>query len=191
MTTTKNNLDPRTWSKQTKIIVAIIAVIVILMSIPTTCTGPRVRVNMPNGASGGNGTGTTNTESCTVATKEIFTGKKAQLEQAIQDANAALASVDASLKPGEGTRLEHTEGFPISSEGQKAITALAKARDNARKTQEPTNAIQCPSDQNNIDIDVAIDDVKDQTASFVSLRDAYRLNKAAGENNEDNDPTDE
>lgn len=184
MTTTKN-IDPRTWSKQTKTIVAIIVAIVILMSILTTCTGPRVQVNMSNG------TGTTKTESCTVATKEIFAGKKAQLEQAIQDANAALASVDASLKPGEGTRLEHTEGFPISSEGQEAITALAKARDNARKVQEPTNAIQCPSDQDNIDIDDATKTIKDQTASFVSLRDAYRLNKAAGENNEDNDPTDE
>lgn len=190
MTTTKN-IDPRTWSKQTKTIVAIIVAIIILMSILTTCTGPRVQVNMSNGTSGGNGTGTTKTESCTVATKEIFVGKKAQLEQAIQDANAALASVDASLKPGEGTRLEHTEGFPISSEGQAAITALAKARDNARKVQEPTNAIQCPSDQDNINIDDATKTIKDQTASFVSLRDAYRLNKAAGENNEDNDPTDE
>lgn len=177
MTTTKN-IDPRTWSTRNKIIAAAIAVALALTGITVAILGSH----------------SNNAKDCT-SYQELITGKTAQLDQAIQDAKDALATVDASLKPGEGTRLAHTDGFPLSSEGQTAINDLSKAVDTAKKAKEAEDAKvnaadtdkknkQCSKDQDTTSIDAAIKAIKDQTQSFIEVRDAYRLTKATDEANE-------
>lgn len=181
MTTTKNNLDPRTWSKRNKIIAAIAASVAVILAI----AGIGIAVF---------GSHSNNAKDCT-SYQEILTGKTAQLDQAIQDANDALKTVDASLKPGEGTRLAHTDGFPLSSEGQSAINDLSKAVDTAKKAKEAEDAkanadatdskkSKCSGEPDTTSVDAAIKAIKDQTQSFVSVRDAYRLTKATDEANE-------
>lgn len=176
MTNTKN-IDPRTWSTRNKIIAAAIAVILALTGITVAVLGSH----------------SNNAKDCT-SYQEILTGKTAQLDQAIQDAKDALATVDASLKPGEGTRLAHTDGFPLSSEGQSAINDLSKAVDTAKKAKEAEDAKvnaadtdkknkQCSKDQDTTSIDAAIKAIDDQTKSFIETRDAYRLTKATDEAN--------
>lgn len=176
MTTTKN-IDPRTWSTRNKIIAAAIAVALALTGITIAILGSH----------------SNNAKDCT-SYQEILTGKTAQLDQAIQDAKDALATVDASLKPGEGTRLAHTDGFPLSSEGQSAINDLSKAVDTAKKAKETEDAKvnaaatdkkdkQCSKDQDTTSVDAAIKTIKDQTQSFIDVRDAYRLTKATDEAN--------
>lgn len=180
MTTTKNNLDPRTWSKRNKIIAAAIAVILALAGIGIAVLGSH----------------SNNAKDCT-SYQEILTGKTSELDQAIQDAKDALKTVDASLKPGEGTRLAHTDGFPLSSEGQTAINDLSKAIDAAKSAKEAEDAKatdaatdnnskkkQCAKEPDTTSVDAAIKAIKDQTQSFVSVRDAYRLTKATDEANE-------
>lgn len=181
MTTTKNNLDPRTWSKRNKIIAAIAASVAVILAI----AGIGIAVF---------GSQSHNAKDCT-SYQEILTGKTAELDQAIQDANDALKTVDASLKPGEGTRLAHTDGFPLSSEGQTAINDLSKAINAAKSAKEAedakTNAAttdskksKCSGEPDTTSVDAAIKAIKDQTQSFVSVRDAYRLTKATDEANE-------
>lgn len=175
MTTTKN-IDPRTWSTRNKIIAAAIAAILALTGIAVAVIGSH---------SG-------NAKDCT-SYQEILTGKTAQLDQAIQDANDALKTVDASLKPGEGTRLAHTDGFPLSSEGQSAINDLSKAINTAKSAKEAEDAKvndaaangkkQCSDKQDTTSVDAAIKAIKDQTQSFIDVRDAYRLTKATDEAN--------
>lgn len=176
MTTTKN-IDPRTWSTRNKIIAAAIAVILALTGITVAVLGSH----------------SDNAKDCT-SYQELITSKTAQLDQGIQDAKDALATVDASLKPGEGTRLAHTDGFPLSSEGQSAINDLSKAVDAAKKAKEAEDAKanaadadkknkQCSKDQDTTSIDAAIKAIDDQTKSFVETRDAYRLTKATDEAN--------
>ena len=176
MTTTKNNLDPRTWSTRNKIIAAAIAAILALTGIAVAVIGSQSH----------------NAKDCT-SYQQILTDKTSQLDQAIHDANDALKTVDASLKTGEGTRLAHTGDFPLSSEGQSAINDLSKAVDAAKKTKEAEDAKvnaaadkknkQCPKDQDTTSIDTAIKAIKDQTQSFIDVRDAYRLTKATDEAN--------
>lgn len=180
MTTTKNNLDPRTWSKRNKIIAAIAASVAVILAI----AGIAIAVF---------GSHSNSAKNCT-SYQELITGKTAELDQAIQDANDALKTVDASLKPGEGTRLAHTDGFPLSSEGQSAINDLSKAISTAKSAKEAEDAKvnaaatdskkQCSDKQDTTSIDAAIKAIKDQTQSFVSVRDAYRLTKATDEANE-------
>jgi protein P54 len=178
MTTTKNNLDPRTWSKRNKIIAAIAASVAVILTIAVF------------------GSQSHNAKDCT-SYQQILTDKTAQLDQAIQDANDALKTVDASLKPGEGTRLAHTDGFPLSSEGQSAINDLSKAISAAKSAKEAEDAKatdaaadnnskkkQCDKEPDTTSVDAAIKAIKDQTQSFVSVRDAYRLTKATDEANE-------
>lgn len=178
MTTTKNNLDPRTWSKRNKIIAIIIAVALALTGITVAVLGSQSHT----------------AKDCT-SYQEILTDKTAQLDQAIQDANDALKTVDASLKPGEGTRLAHTDGFPLSSEGQTAINDLSKAISAAKSAKEAEDAkanaattdskkSKCSGEPDTTSVDAAIKAIKDQTQSFVSVRDAYRLTKATDEANE-------
>ena len=181
MSTTKNNLDPRTWSKRNKIIAAIAASVTVILAI----AGIGIAVF---------GSQSHNAKDCT-SYQQILTDKTAQLDQAIQDANDALKTVDASLKPGEGTRLAHTDGFPLSSEGQTAINDLSKAISAAKSTKEAEDAkvnaattdskkSKCSGEPDTTSVDAAIKAIKDQTQSFVSVRDAYRLTKATDEANE-------
>lgn len=183
MTTTKNNLDPRTWSKRNKIIAAIAASVAVILAI----AGIGIAVF---------GSQSHNAKDCT-SYQQILTDKTAELDQAIQDAKDALKTVDASLKPGEGTRLAHTDGFPLSSEGQTAINDLSKAVDTAKKAKEAEDAkanaaaadnnskkSKCSGEPDTTSVDAAIKAIKDQTQSFVSVRDAYRLTKATDEANE-------
>ena len=174
MTTTKNNLDPRTWSKRNKIIAVILAI-----------AGIGIAVF---------GSQSHNAKDCT-SYQQILTDKTAELDQAIQDAKDALKTVDASLKPGEGTRLAHTDGFPLSSEGQSAINDLSKAISAAKSAKEAEDAkanaattdskkSKCSGEPDTTSVDAAIKAIKDQTQSFVSVRDAYRLTKATDEANE-------
>ena len=179
MTTTKNNLDPRTWSTRNKIIAAILATITVILAL----TGIAVAVI---------GTHSNNAKDC-ASYQEILTDKTSQLDQAIQDANDALKTVDASLKAGEGTRLAHTGDFPLSSEGQSAITDLSKAVDAAKKAKEAEDAkandatankkSRCSGEPDTTSVDAAIKAIKDQTQSFIDVRDAYRLTKATDEAN--------
>ena len=179
MTTTKNNLDPRTWSKRNKIIAAIAASVAVILAI----AGIGLAVF---------GSQSHNAKDCT-SYQQILTDKTAELDQAIQDAKDALKTVDASLKPGEGTRLAHTDGFPLSSEGQTAINDLSKAISAAKSAKEAedakvnadaTDKKQCSDKQDTTSIDAAIKAIKDQTQSFIDVRDAYRLTKATDEANE-------
>ena len=183
MTTTKNNLDPRTWSKRNKIIAAIAASVAVILAI----AGIGIAVF---------GSQSHNAKDCT-SYQQILTDKTAELDQAIQDAKDALKTVDASLKPGEGTRLAHTDGFPLSSEGQSAINDLSKAISAAKSAKETEDAKatdaaadnnskkkQCDKEPDTTSVDAAIKAIKDQTQSFVSVRDAYRLTKATDEANE-------
>ena len=181
MTTTKNNLDPRTWSKRNKIIAAIAASVAAILA--TAGIGIAVF-----------GSQSHNAKDCT-SYQQILTDKTAQLDQAIQDANDALKTVDASLKPGEGTRLAHTDGFPLSSEGQSAINDLSKAISAAKSAKEAEDAkanaattdskkSKCSGEPDTTSVDAAIKAIKDQTQSFIDVRDAYRLTKATDEANE-------
>lgn len=181
MSTTKNNLDPRTWSKRNKIIAAITASVAVILTI----AGIGIAVF---------GSQSHNAKDCT-SYQELITGKTAELDQAIQDANDALKTVDASLKPGEGTRLAHTDGFPLSSEGQSAINDLSKAISTAKSAKEAEDAkanaattdskkSKCSGEPDTTSVDAAIKAIKDQTQSFVNTRDAYRLTKATDEANE-------
>lgn len=181
MTTAKNNLDPRTWSKRNKIIAAIAASVAVILAI----AGIGIAVF---------GSHSNSAKNCT-SYQELITGKTAELDQAIQDAKDALKTVDASLKPGEGTRLAHTDGFPLSSEGQTAINDLSKAISAAKSAKEAEDAkvnadatdskkSKCSGEPDTTSIDAAIKAIKDQTQSFVSVRDAYRLTKATDEANE-------
>ena len=175
MTTTKN-IDPRTWSTRNKIIAATITVILTLTGITVAVLGSH----------------SNNAKDC-AAYQEILTGKTSQLDQAIQDANDALKTVDASLKTGEGTRLAHTGDFPLSSEGQAAINDLSKAVDTAKKAKEAEDAKvnaaatdkknKCSGEPDTTSVDAAIKAIKDQTQSFITTRDAYRLTKATDEAN--------
>ena len=178
MSTTKNNLDPRTWSKRNKIIAIIIAVALALTGITVAVLGSQSH----------------NAKDCT-SYQQILTDKAAQLDQAIQDAKDALKTVDASLKPGEGTRLAHTDGFPLSSEGQTAINDLSKAISAAKSAKEAEDAkvnadatdskkSKCSGEPDTTSVDAAIKAIKDQTQSFIDVRDAYRLTKATDEANE-------
>lgn len=181
MTTIKNNLDPRTWSKRNKIIAAIAASVAVILAI----AGIGIAVF---------GSQSHNAKDCT-SYQQILTDKTAELDQAIQDAKDALKTVDASLKPGEGTRLAHTDGFPLSSEGQTAINDLSKAVDTAKKAKEAEDAkvnadatdskkSKCSGEPDTTSVDATIKAIKNQTQSFVSVRDAYRLTKATDEANE-------
>lgn len=180
MTTTKNNFDPRTWSKRNKIIAAIAASVAVILAI----AGIGIAVF---------GSHSNNAKDC-ASYQEILTGKTAQLDQAIQDANDALKTVDASLKPGEGTRLAHTDGFPLSSEGQTAINDLSKAISAAKSAKEAEDTkvntaadnskkSKCSGEPDTTSVDAAIKAIKDQTQSFIDVRDAYRLTKATDEAN--------
>lgn len=123
------------------------------------------------------------------AQSTLFTDQKSDLDKTVKAAYDALHSVDASLKVGEGDRLAHTDGFPTSTEGQKAINTLNKALNKAEKHSKDTAPKQCSgttlasfktlTDTRQTDLDA----LKAQTKAFTDARDKARLAKASEEAN--------
>lgn len=164
--------NPKLWSKRNKIIAAIVAAILVLTGI----TGAVVTSHIQH------------KKDCQ-ARSVAFADKLTQLDQSTAKAHDALATVDESVKEGEGSRLAHTQGFTLAPEGQSATAelndAIAKAEE--AKTSEAakasTEAGKCLSKQDVTDAEAAIKAVDDKTQSFVNARDAYRLTKATDEAN--------
>ena len=163
--------NPKLWSKRKKIIAAIVAAVLVLAGITTGVVVSRVQ----------------HQKECQ-ARQVTFTEKKSQLDQDINKAHEALATVDESVKEGEGSRLAHTDGFTAATEGQSATAALTDAihkAEDAKKAEADKDGAQvkCLSKQDVTDAEAAIKAVDDQTQSFTNARDAYRLTKATDEAN--------
>lgn len=162
--------NPKLWSKRKKIIAAIVALVLALAGI----TGAVITSHIQH------------KKDCQ-ARSVAFTDKMTQLDQSVTKAHDALATVDESVKEGEGSRLAHTQGFTLAPEGQSATAdlndAIAKAEE--AKTSEAAKASaeqgKCLSQQDVTDAEAAIKAVDDKTQSFVNARDAYRLTKATDE----------
>ena len=164
--------NPKLWSKRKKIIAAIVALVLALAGI----TGAVITSHIQH------------KKDCQ-ARSVAFTDKMAQLDQSVVKAHDALATVDESVKEGEGSRLAHTQGFTLAPEGQSATADLndAIAKTEEAKTSEAAKASaeqgKCLSQQDVTDAEAAIKAVDDKTQSFVGARDAYRLTKATDEAN--------
>lgn len=164
--------NPKLWSKKNKIIAAIVAAVLVLASITGAVITSRIQ----------------HQKECQ-ARSVAFADKLTQLDQSTAKAHDALATVDESVKEGEGARLAHTEGFTLAPEGQSATAelndAIAKAEET--KTSEAAKAHaeegKCLSQQDVTDAEAAVKAVDDKTQSFVNARDAYRLTKATDEAN--------
>lgn len=164
--------NPKLWSKRNKIIAAIVAAVLVLASIAGAVITSRIQ----------------HQKECQ-ARSASFADKLTQLDQSTAKAHDALATVDESVKVGEGARLAHTQGFTLAPEGQSATAelndAIAKAEET--KTSEATKAHaeqgKCLSQQDVTDAEAAVKTVDDKTQSFVNARDAYRLTKATDEAN--------
>ena len=163
--------NPKLWSKRKKIFAAIVALVLALAGITTGVVVSHVQ----------------HQKECQ-SRQQTFTEKKSQLDQAISKAHDALATTDESVKEGEGSRLAHTDGFTVTTEGQSATTALTDAihkAEDAKKAEADKDGeqVKCLSQQDITDAEAVIKAVDDQTQSFITTRDAYRLTKAAGEAN--------
>lgn len=164
--------NPKLWSKRNKIIAAIVATVLVLASIAGAVVTSRIQ----------------HQKECQ-ARSASFADKLTQLDQSTTKAHDALATVDESVKVGEGSRLAHTEGFTLAPEGQSVTAELNDAITKAdeTKTSEAAKASaeqgKCLSQQDVTDAEAAIKAVDDQTQSFVGARDAYRLTKATDEAN--------
>lgn len=164
--------NPKLWSKRKKIIAAIVAAVLVLAGITTGVVVSRVQ----------------HQKECQ-ARQVTFTEKKSQLDQDVNKAHEALATVDESVKEGEGSRLAHTQGFTLAPEGQSATAELndAIAKADEAKTSEAAKASaeasKCLSQQDVTDAEAAIKAIEDKTQSFINARDAYRLTKATDEAN--------
>lgn len=164
--------NPKLWSKRNKIIAAIVATVLVLAGI----TGAIVTSHIQH------------QKDCQ-ARSASFADKLTQLDQSTAKAHDALATVDESVKEGEGSRLAHTQGFTLAPEGQSATAelndAIAKAEE--AKTSEAAKANaeagKCLSQQDVTDAEATVKAVDDKTQSFVNARDAYRLTKATDEAN--------
>lgn len=164
--------NPKLWSKRNKIIAAIVAAVLVLASIAGAVITSRIQ----------------HQKECQ-ARSVAFADKLTQLDQSTTKAHDALATVDESVKEGEGSRLAHTEGFTLATEGQSATAelndAIAKAEET--KTSEAAKASaeagKCLDKQDVTDAEAAVKAVDDKTQSFVNARDAYRLTKATDEAN--------
>lgn len=120
------------------------------------------------------------------AQSTLFTNQKSDLDKALQEAQNALSSVQPSE---EGSYLQYTNGFPTSTEGQKAINTLNKALNKAEKHSKDTAPKQCSgttlasfkalTDARQTDLDA----LKAQTKAFTDARDNARLAKASEEAN--------
>ena len=163
--------NPKLWSKRKKIIAAVVAIVLTLAGITTGVVVSHVQ----------------HQKECQ-ARQVTFTEKKTQLDQAISKAHEALATVDESVKEGEGSRLAHTDGFSAADEGKAAINTLTdaihKAQDAKKAEADKDGAqVKCLSQQDVTDAEAALKAVEDQTQSFITARDAYRLKKATDEAN--------
>ncbi len=164
--------NPKLWSKKNKIIAAIVAAVLVLASIAGAVITSRIQ----------------HQKECQ-ARSVAFADKLTQLDQSTAKAHDALATVDESVKVGEGARLAHTEGFTLAPEGQSVTAELndAIAKANETKTSEAAKAHaeqgKCLSQQDVTDAEAAVKAVDDKTQSFVNARDAYRLTKATDEAN--------
>lgn len=164
--------NPKLWSKRKKIIAVVVAAVLVLAGITGTVVTSHIQ----------------HKKDCQ-ARSVAFTDKMAQLDQSVVKAHDALATVDESVKEGEGSRLAHTQGFTLAPEGQSATAdlndAIAKAEE--AKTSEAAKASaeqgKCLSQQDVTDAEAAVKAVDDKTQSFVGARDAYRLTKATDEAN--------
>ena len=165
--------NPKLWSKRKKIIAVVVAAVLVLAGITGTVVTSHIQ----------------HKKDCQ-ARSVAFTDKMAQLDQSAVKAHDALATVDESVKEGEGSRLAHTQGFTLAPEGQSATAdlndAIAKAEE--AKTSEAAKvsadqASKCLSQQDVTDAEAAVKAVDDKTQSFVGARDAYRLTKATEEAN--------
>ena len=164
--------NPKLWSKKNKIIAAIVAAVLVLASIAGAVITSRIQ----------------HQKECQ-ARSVAFADKLTQLDQSTAKAHDALATVDESVKEGEGARLAHTQGFTLAPEGQSATAELNDAITKAdeTKTSEAAKAHveegKCLSQQDVTDAEAAVKAVDDKTQSFVNARDAYRLTKATDEAN--------
>ena len=164
--------NPKLWSKKNKIIAAIVAAVLVLASIAGAVITSRIQ----------------HQKECQ-ARSASFADKLTQLDQSTAKAHDALATVDESVKVGEGARLAHTEGFTLAPEGQSATAELndAIAKADEAKTSEAAKAHaeegKCLSQQDVTNAEAAVKAVDDKTQSFVNARDAYRLTKATDEAN--------
>lgn len=164
--------NPKLWSKKNKIIAAIVAAVLVLASIAGAVITSRIQ----------------HQKDCQ-ARSVAFADKLTQLDQSTAKAHDALATVDESVKVGEGSRLAHTEGFTLAPEGQSATAelndAIAKADETKSSEAAKTHAEEgkCLSQQDVTDAEAAVKAVDDKTQSFVNARDAYRLTKATDEAN--------
>lgn len=164
--------NPKLWSKKNKIIAAIVAAVLILASIAGAVITSRIQ----------------HQKECQ-ARSASFADKLTQLDQSTAKAHDALATVDESVKVGEGSRLAHTEGFTLAPEGQSATAdlndAIAKADETktSEAAKESAEEGKCLSQQDVTDAEAAVKAVDDKTQSFINARDAYRLTKATDEAN--------
>ena len=164
--------NPKLWSKKNKIIAAIVAAVLVLASIAGAVITSRIQ----------------HQKECQ-ARSASFADKLTQLDQSTAKAHDALATVDESVKVGEGARLAHTEGFTLAPEGQSATAelndAIAKADETktSEAAKESAEEGKCLSQQDVTDAEAAVKAVDDKTQSFVNARDAYRLTKATDEAN--------
>ena len=164
--------NPKLWSKRNKIIAAIVAAVLVLASIAGAVITSRIQ----------------HQKECQ-ARSVAFNDKLTQLDQSTAKAHDALATVDESVKVGEGARLAHTEGFTLAPEGQSATAelndAIAKADETktSEAAKESAEQGKCLSQQDVTDAEAAVKAVDDKTQSFVNARDAYRLTKATDEAN--------
>ena len=164
--------NPKLWSKRNKIIAAIVAAVLVLASIASAVVTSHIQ----------------HKKDCQ-ARSVAFADKLTQLDQSMTKAHDALATVDESVKEGEGSRLAHTDGFQTVAEGQSATTelndAIAKAEE--AKTSEAAKAHadqnKCLNKQDVTDAENVVKSVEDKTQSFINARDAYRLTKATDEAN--------
>ena len=165
-------INPKLWSKRNKIIAAIVAAVLVLASIAGAVITSRIQ----------------HQKECQ-ARSVAFADKLTQLDQSTAKAHDALATVDESVKVGEGARLAHTEGFTLAPEGQSATAELNDAITKAEETKTSeaakahAEAGKCLSQQDVTDAEAAVKAVDDKTQSFVNARDAYRLTKATDEAN--------
>jgi len=164
--------NPKLWSKKNKIIAAIVAAVLVLASIAGAVVTSRIQ----------------HQKECQ-ARSVAFADKLTQLDQSTAKAHDALATVDESVKVGEGARLAHTEGFTLAPEGQSATAELNDAITKADETKtseaakESAEEGKCLSQQDVTDAEATVKAVDDKTQSFVNARDAYRLTKATDEAN--------
>lgn len=164
-----HRINPKNWTRKTRIIALITAIVLAL-------TGTGLGVAYSHYA---------HERNCATQ-RQVFDNEKNASKQASQDAKEALATVDPTVKEGEGPRLAHTDGFPASDDDHKAIDELNAALA-AVESQIDGETPACPTIMDNEVRAKNVTTLKDRTAAFVAARDAYRLDKASKEANESMD----